>query len=137
MSEGTIKDWMDHDECGRLREAIQKIRKKVQWKPGKDAVHLKKRQALKHLPSSASLSDYEKMVHFIVGAEDNALYLYDFKGSHYYAVRGFAQDREWLVIFGQGGVMETAFPPEETDDYLERRGFVFLGRLGEVLKWIE
>jgi hypothetical protein len=27
MSEGKIKDWMDHDECGRLREAIQKIRK--------------------------------------------------------------------------------------------------------------
>ena len=73
MSEGKIKDSMDHDECGRLREAIQKIRKKVQWKPGKDAVHLKKRQSLKHLPSSASLSDYEKMVHFIVGAEDNAL----------------------------------------------------------------
>ena len=68
-------------------------------------------------------------------SKDNALYLYDFKGSHYYAVRGFAQDREWLVIFGQGGVLETAFPPEETDDYLERRGFIFLGRIGEVLEW--
>ncbi len=33
--------------------------------------------------------------------------------------------------------METAFPPEDTDDYLERRGFVFLGRLGEVLKWTD
>ncbi|MEW6186306.1 MAG: hypothetical protein AB1585_11265 [Thermodesulfobacteriota bacterium] len=73
----------------------------------------------------------------IVKTKNNALYLYEVMGNHYYAVRGFAQDKEWLVIFGQGGVMETAFPPEEIDDYLERRGFIFLGKLGEVLKWTE
>jgi len=43
--------------------------------------------------------------------------------------------KEWLVIFGAGGVMETAFPPENIDDYLEHRGFVPLGRIEEVLKW--
>ena len=43
--------------------------------------------------------------------------------------------KEWLVIFGAGGVMETAFPPGNIDDYLEHRGFVPLGRIEEVLKW--
>ena len=31
--------------------------------------------------------------------------------------------------------METAFPPENIDDYLVRRGFIFLGYIEEVLKW--
>lgn len=137
MSENTIKDWLTPAERVRLRDAVQKLRKKVQWKPGKDAVHLIKRQGMQHLPASATLVDYEKIIYTVIGAEDNALYLYDFRGTHYYAVRGFIQKKEWLVIFGQGGVMETAFPPEDTDDYLERRSFVFLGRLGEVLRWIE
>ena len=65
------------------------------------------------------------------------MYLYDFGGTHYYAVRGFWDDdeHEWLVLFGTGGLMETAFPPENMDDYLARRGFVLLGRIEEVLKW--
>jgi len=46
-------------------------------------------------------------------------------------------EKEWLVIFGTGGVMETAFPPEHIDHYLEHRGFVPLGRIEEVLKWTE
>ena len=53
----------------------------------------------------------------------------------HYAVRGIAHDREWLVIYGGGGLMETAFPPVDMDDYLERRGFVLFGRIGEVLGW--
>lgn len=135
MSENKMKDWLIPTERVKLLDAVQKLRKKVQWKPGKDAVHLKKRQGMQHLSSSATLVDYEKIVYTLIRAEENTLYLYDFRGTHYYAARGFTQNREWLVIFGQGGVMETAFPPEDTDDYLERRGFVFLGRLGEVLKW--
>jgi len=54
---------------------------------------------------------------------------------YFYAVRGFKADNEWLVIFGQGGDMETAFPPENMDEYLATRGFVLLGRVEEVLKW--
>ena len=50
---------------------------------------------------------------------------------------GVTHNREWLVIFGGGGLMETAFPPEDMDDYIERRGFVLLGRIDEVLKWAE
>jgi hypothetical protein len=33
--------------------------------------------------------------------------------------------------------METAFPPEEVDEYLERRGFILLAGVEEVLKWTD
>ena len=52
-------------------------------------------------------------------------------------MRGLSHNREWLVIFGKGGIMETAFPPEDADDYAERRGFVLLGPVEEVLMWAE
>jgi len=57
------------------------------------------------------------------------------KEFNYYAARGVAGDNDWLVIFGAGGLMETAFTPENIDDYLARRGFIFLGYIEEVLKW--
>jgi len=31
--------------------------------------------------------------------------------------------------------METAFPPQNIDEYLERRGFIFLGRVKAILQW--
>jgi hypothetical protein len=37
-----------------------------------------------------------------------------------------------LVIFGEDGVLETAFPPDDFTDYLTKRGFVRLGRMEEV-----
>ncbi len=55
----------------------------------------------------------------------------------YYGVPGFTKGRvsEWFVIFGVGGILETAFPPKNIDEYLENRGFVLFGRIKEVLKW--
>jgi hypothetical protein len=125
------------EERARLLDALQGIRKAVQWKPGKDIVHLKKRKKMKHLMTSASLLDYDEVISSLVGNERNIVYLYEFSGTHYYALRGFIHDEEWLVIFGARGVMETAFPPENIDDYLEHRGFVILGPVEEILKWTE
>ena len=125
------------EERAKLLDALHGIRKVVQWKPGKDILHLKKRQKMKHLPLSATLLDYHEAISALIGNEQNIIYLYEFRGTHYYAVRGFLGEKEWLVIFGTGGVMETAFPPENIDHYLGHRGFVPLGRIEEVLKWTE
>ena len=125
------------EERARLLSALHGIRKVVQWKPGKNILHLKKRQKMKHLSLSATLLDYNEAISALIGNEQNIIYLYEFRGTHYYAVRGFLEEKEWLVIFGTGGVMETAFPPENIDHYLEHRGFVPLGRIEEVLKWTE
>ena len=83
---------------------------------------------MKHLTLSASLLEYHEVISVLVGNERNIIYLYEFRGTHYYAVRGFMHGKEWLVIFGASGVM---------DHYLEHRGFVPLGRIEEVLKWTE
>lgn len=128
---------LSDEERVTLVHALRAIRNKVRWKPGKDIIHLKKRQRMKHLSISAPIADYEQLIYDIVRNGDNIVYFYDFSGSHYYAIRGLAPDDEWLVLFGQGGVMETAFPPENMDEYLERRGFMFLGRVEEILEWIK
>ena len=125
------------EERAKLLDALLGIRRAVQWKPGKDILHLKKRQKMKHLSLSATMLDYHQAISTLIGNERNIVYLYEFRGTHYYAVRGFLEEKEWLVIFGTGGVMETAFPPETIDHYLEHRGFVPLGRIEEVLKWTE
>ncbi len=90
---------------------------------------------MKHM--SGNLANYEQIIYDILRNVKNIVYLYDFMGTHYYAVRGFTARNEWLVIFGRDGLMETAFPPENIDEYLEHRGFVFLGRIEEILQWIK
>ena len=88
-----------------------------------------------HLAVNSTLADYEKIISRVVKDEDNALYLYEINQYQYYAVRGTFQDHVWLIIFGSKGLMETAFPPLDIEDYMERRGFILLGRIREVLQW--
>jgi len=126
---------LSHYEKLEVVEALQAIQKRVSWKSGKGQVHLEKRQRMGHLLPTASISDYEQVIFDIVRDGNNVVYLYEFEDAYYYAVRGFSEAREWLVVFGAGGVMETAFPPEDMDGYLERRGFVLLGHIEEILTW--
>ncbi len=126
---------LSDEERVALVDALRAISNKIRWKPGKDIVHLKKRCRMKHM--SGTLADYEQIIYNILRNEKNVVYLYDFMGTHYYVVRGFTTRNEWLVIFGRDGLMETAFPPQNIDEYLEHRGFVFLGRIEEILQWIE
>lgn len=128
---------LSSEELASLIHGIYRVREKIHWKTGKDLVHLNKRRRMGHLPPSASMVEYEQLIGELVKNGQNAVYFYQVGGDHYYAVRGLAHNRQWLVIFGKGGLMETAFPPENVDDYIERRGFILLGRVEEVLKWAE
>jgi len=64
------------EERAKLLDALHGIRKAVQWKPGKDIFHLKKRQKMKHLTLSASLLDYHEVISALVGNGRNIIYLY-------------------------------------------------------------
>jgi len=57
------------------------------------------------------------------------------QGDKVITFRENVQESEWLVIYGPKGVMETAFPPEDIDEYLNKRGFIFIGQIKEVLQW--
>ncbi len=135
-----LPDWkavLSRVEKLTLVEALREIQKEIRWKPGKDIIHLTKRQNLRHLHQSATISEYHGIIHEILRNRRNVVYLYVIGGTYYYAVRGFSNDddNEWIVLFGTGGLMETAFPPENMDEYLSRRGFILLGTIEEVLKW--
>jgi len=106
---GEHKKMLSADEQATLVEALMAIRSKVCWKPGKDVVHHQKRQNMGHLPASCSLAGYEEQIYDIVRNGQNIVYLYDFSGIYFYAVRGFKADNEWLVIFGRGGSWKPVF----------------------------
>jgi hypothetical protein len=124
-------------ELERLIDALKRLREKVRWKPGKDIAHLNKRLRMGHLAPHATLEEYIGIISELVHNGQNIVYLYEVGENHDYAVSGFIHDRIWLVIFGSQGLMETAFPPVDMEDYAERRGFVLLGQIEEVMRWKE
>lgn len=100
--------------------AIQAIRQKVVWKPGKDLQHLDKRKSMGHIPQSYTLNDYNQLIQSIVWKPTNDVYLYIFGQARYYGIVGSAPGGEWLVLVSSQGVMETAFPHPPLP--LRRRG---------------
>ncbi len=85
-----------------------------------------------HLSSEASVEDYNEMIQNLAQRESHLVYLYQFGAERYYAIRGSLGGTDWLVIATRDGRMETAFPPDDIDEYLNKRGFVLLGTIQEV-----
>lgn len=116
-----------------VAEAIRNVRAQVQWKPGKDTVHLKKRQAMGHLPANTSLSDYNALIQSVLQDPQARVFAYRLSEQPYVAVRGNVLGRAWLTIFSLAGIMETAFPPDDVDGYLAQPGFTQIGTVQELL----
>lgn len=116
-----------------VAEAIRRVRAGVQWKPGKHALHLQKRQAMGHLPVSASLTDSNAVIQSVVCDANGQVFVYRLGKHPYVAVRSNVAGRPWLTIFSMVGIMETAFPPNDIDDYLAQPGFVEIGTIQELL----
>jgi hypothetical protein len=112
---------------------VRALRQRVRWKPGKATAHLEKRKALGHLSSEVTVEDYNRLIGDLVKEEGHRVYLYCFGSERYYAMRGIANGAEWLVIATRAGIVETAFPPNTMDDYLNKRSFTLLGTIQEVL----
>ena len=112
-------------------QAIDRSRQ-VRWKPDKGQAHLLKRKALRHLPETATLEDYERLIRELLEAPANRVYHYPAGGEDFYAVAGEVEGISWLVIFSHDGILETAFPPDDLNDYLTRRGFRGLGQVEEI-----
>jgi hypothetical protein len=86
-----------------------------------------------HLSAELSVEDYNGLIQDLVREGSHRVYLYRFGSERYYTVRGTVSGAEWLVIATKEGIVETAFPPDMVDDYLNKRGFVPLGTIQEVL----
>ena len=102
-----------------------------EWKIGKDLHHLNKRRKRGHIPLDWSLEDYNQLIVDIAKELKNETYLYykDTFDQRYFVIG----DKYWIVLIGEDGIMETAFPPNNYKNYLsENEGYIFLGTIKEV-----
>jgi hypothetical protein len=117
-----------------IRAAIRFIRSRIQWKPGKDIQHVQTRIRYGHLPATATVAAYEAVIRRILNDESADVYLYVWEAKAYPTIVSTYQNRLWLVMFDMNGVMETAFPPTDPDEYLADPRFQFLGKLEELIR---
>ncbi|MBX2999557.1 MAG: hypothetical protein KF893_13655 [Caldilineaceae bacterium] len=121
------------DELTQIRNAIQQVRSKIEWKAGKDLSHLRTRINYGHLPASATISAYEAIIQFLIADPSSDVYVYRWQHALYPTVVGKYQEALWLVMFGLSGLMETAFPPSDPERYLADPRFEYVGVLQEIL----
>jgi hypothetical protein len=114
--------------------AIRLVRTRIRWKRGKDTSHLRTRIKYRHLPVTASLADYEQLILSIVNDGSAAVYGYFWRQDVYVTVVASYEGRRWLVMFGLNGIMETAFPPDDPDEYLADKRFRLLDVMQELMK---
>ena len=127
----------DQEHLVRLREqiaaAIRQIRAEIRWKPGKDVEHLRTRIHYGHLPPDATLDDYEEIIATILHDPDATVFAFIWKNDVYPTIVAKYRGRQWLVMFSLSGVMETAFPPTDPDEYLADPRFQYVGAVQELL----
>jgi hypothetical protein len=86
------------------------------------------------LPVTATLDDYQAIIASILRDATADVYVYVWRPMAIFpTVVAFHVDRQWLVMFGLDGVMETAFPPTDPEQYLSDPRFHYLGTMQEVL----
>ena len=112
--------------------AIQRLQKRLKWRPGKAAVHLSKRIAPGHLPTEATLADYEAVILRAINTHDAEVFVYLWDDTVYPTAVAELDGTRWLIMMGLDGTMETAFPPEDPDVYLADQRFRRLGILKEL-----
>ena len=115
-----------------MLEAIKAVRAQVRWKPNSAARHLRKRKRRGHLPSTATLEDYERIISIVVQDKSAQVYRYWYNRVPYVTVVATVHTQQWLVMFAYDGVLESAFVVEHPERYLSKPGFEWIGSLGEV-----
>ena len=116
-----------------LRRAIRYIRKQINWKPGKAQAHLDKRISRGHLGSKTTLAEYEAIITTVLFHPDAVVYVYRYGVTDYPTVVAPCGGRLWLVMVGPEGIMEMAFPPDDTGTYFSDPRYIFVGKLKELL----
>jgi len=117
----------------QIANAIRSVRSQVRWKPGSAVRHLLKRKLRGHLPSGATLDDYERMVWTVLQDQQAQVYLYRYRDALYVAVVAVVEQHYWLAMFTMDGVMESAYVVERPEYYLSHPAFEGIGSVSEVM----
>jgi len=120
-------------EIQKVKQGIIKIKSQIIWKPNKAQSHLCKRIKLGHLPQDSSLENYENVIKEILFNIESKVYVFKDSFILYPSLTGIIKDRLWLVMFDVNGIMETAFPPNNPQKYLQNNPFTYLGTLKELM----
>lgn len=123
---------MDDARRKAVLAAMKRLRSQIKWKPGKASPHLAKRIRLGHLPENASLKEYEAIITLVVNDPLAELYLFIYGEGIYPTIVKSVEGRLWLVMISLDGVIETAFPPEEPENYLANEAFIHIGKIGNL-----
>jgi hypothetical protein len=115
-----------------VSQVIDRLRREIKWKPGKDRQHLQTRIGYGHLPADSTMADYENIIHGILADKAAEVYVYTWEANIFPTVVGDYNNEKWLVMFSLSGIMETAFPPTDVEEYLSNPRFQKLGLMGEL-----
>ncbi len=118
----------------QVANAIRLVQEQIHWRPGKDQVHVAKRIRLGQIPPGSSFAEYNAIIQFIVSNREASVYVYQFGNMYYPTVVATYQTRLWLAMFGMDGVMETAFPPDEPENYFQDPRYRLVGKLEDILR---
>lgn len=116
----------------QIRNAITVVQADIRWWPGSETAHLLKRKVRNHLPLSATLDDYERIIKSVVHDRDARVFVYWFEQRPYPTVVSVVEGHHWLVMFDLDGVLESAYLVERPDRYLNRTEFELLGTMSEI-----
>lgn len=87
-----------------------------------------------NLPVGTTLDEYTRIISEILRQPDSAVYHYPFNGDDYWGVVGKVDEISWLIILSATGMMETAFPLKDLLNYLQRRNFIYLSKMNEMIR---
>jgi hypothetical protein len=115
-----------------LLQAIQRMRQQAHWPAGSADRHLEKRKLRGHLPATATIADYEQIIQAVLQDASAQVFHYWYNQSAYATVVTVIESKTWLGMFSYDGVLESAFVMDRPERCLNKPGFEWIGRLGEV-----
>jgi len=116
-------------------EAITAVRLELRWKAGKAQQHLIKRIERAHLSPETTLRQYEAIIRSVLLDPTAQVFVFQFGQTFYPTVVAEYANKAWLVMFGLNGILETAFPPDDVEDYVYNDpSYIRIGLIDEVLR---
>ncbi len=116
----------------KVLQAIKTVRSQMRWKPESANRHLQKRIQRGHLPPTATLQDYHRIIQLALRDRAARVYRYWYNRVPYVVIVTNVEGQQWLVMFAYDGLLETAFVLDRPSRYLSKPGFEWIGLLGEV-----
>jgi len=115
-----------------LAAAILLVRTRLIWKPDSAERHVKQRIRRGHLPTTATLAEYEDIIQTVIHSQKAHVYIFWYNGIPYVSIIDDVNDKHWLVMFALNGLLESAYIVERPELYLNKAEFEYIDLLSKV-----